>query len=84
MNHFPSYFVIFDRRDGPLIKSEKMLYIKIVKIRRSLRRPVNSSFKVTVVAIYDTADIAKFDRRRKVRSYTQVNMRARRKGKNGQ
>jgi hypothetical protein len=36
---------------------------------------------VTVVAIYDTAGLAKFDRGREVRSDTPVNMGARRKGK---
>lgn len=63
-----------------------MLYIPTFKnfnIKRSVGRPVNRPSKVTADAMYDTAKIRKYNRRREIKSNIPVNKRNRKKKKRG-
>ena len=67
-------------------KNDSTLYIPTLKnfnIKRPVGRPVNRPYKVTADAMYDTAKIRKYNRRRGIKSNIPVNKRNRKKKKRG-
>ncbi len=69
----------------PANQNDSTLYnptIKNFKIRRPRGRPINRPSRVTADAMYDTADIRKYNRRR-IKSNIPVNKRNRKKKKKG-
>lgn len=70
----------------PANQNDSTLYIltiKNFKIRRPRGRPINRPSRVTADAMYDTADIRKYNRRRGIKSNIPVNKRNRKKKKKG-
>ncbi len=70
----------------PANKNDSTLYIPTLKnfrIKRSKGRPVNRPSKVTADAMYDTAEIRKYNRRRGIKSNIPVNKRNQKKKKRG-
>ncbi len=66
--------------------NDSTLYIptlKNFKITRPVGRPVTRPSKVTADAMYDTAKIRKYNRRRGIKSNIPVNKRNRKKKKRG-
>ena len=65
----------------PANQNDSTLYIPTIKnfkIRRPRGRPINRPSRVTADAMYDTADIRKYNRRR-IKSNIPVNTRNRKK-----
>ena len=70
----------------PANKNDSTLYIPTLKnfnIKRPVGRPVNRPSKVTADAMYDTAKIRKYNRKRGIKSNIPVNKRNRKKEKRG-
>ncbi|MGB9939370.1 transposase [Methanosarcina sp.] len=70
----------------PANKNDSTLYIPTLKnfrIKRPIGRPVNRPSKVTADAMYDTAKIRKYNRRRGIKSNIPVNKRNQKKKKRG-
>jgi hypothetical protein len=66
--------------------NDSTLYIPTLKnfnIKRPVGRPVNISSIVTADAMYDTAKIRKYNRKRGIKSNIPVNKRNRKKKKGG-
>ena len=69
---------------SPANRNDSTLYIptlKNFKIKRRKGRPVTRPSKVTADAMYDTAKIRKYNRKRGIKSNIPVNLRNQRKGK---
>ena len=70
----------------PANKNDSILYIPTLKnfnIKRPVGRPVKRPSKVTADAMYDTAKIRKYNRKRGIKSNIPVNKRNRKKEKRG-
>ncbi|MGB9928195.1 MAG: transposase [Methanosarcina sp.] len=69
---------------SPANKNDSTLYIptlKNFKIKRSKGRPVNRPSKVTADAMYDAANIRKYNIKRVIKTNIPVNLRNQKKGK---
>ena len=69
---------------SPANRNDSTLYIptlKNFKIKRRKGRPVTRHSKVTADAMYDTAKIRKYNRKRGMKSNIPVNLRNQKKGK---